>query len=1346
MDTSVNSSVFDDKVTLAKLNGDSFENIVKALAMEKFGPSGEVYPAGADAGRDFFYSGKIPGYEGKDWNGNLILQAKYKLSLRGTPDVTWLIAQLSRELKKFSDPLFAGTLPEYYIIATNINLSGADVATGTKKNKGGLTKIKEHMKRWKSEIGLKDFDIWPAEKIETFLSASPGVRTRYAAYLTPGDVIKQLLDNLSSQKKNLEQALKIYLIHTLNRDKNVRLKDAGSVGDDQIRASQVFVDLPISDGKHYPDEFERTFIREAITASKGIFNTSLISGEQSHKNRKNNKYVLLGGPGQGKSTASLFLIQTFRAALLRYDDNTQLDEATDFLISEIFERIAEEQISKAIPARYPIWISLPQFADKISKAKIASAEVPSLLSFVAAEIKNVTKVDITSSDVRNWLSVMPWIFTFDGLDEVPASGERTAVLDAIQNLIAETELLNGDVIFIATTRPQGYNSDFASDMWTHWELSDLSPPKAISYARLLAKSYYKNDEDRQQKIIEQLENSLESKSTHRLMKSPLQVTILHMIVDTGGGVPTSRWNLFNEYFDILKKREKSKGGGIQKILDKNLAQIGPIHQRVGLVLHVESESAGMATSTLTSERLKILIEKFLNSEGFDEEETQQRINELSELSLHRLVLLSSREEGRISFDVRSLQEFMAASALTASSPEYIEKRLLALAGKSHWQHVFTIAVSRCFSDDNLHYLRQIITSIPRALEATHTHKIVGNGASLALALFVDGIAADQPNHRRALAVHALELLNHGPYYTSAPLTELYEPHTARILDHELEEKYLSSNNHEIKAAAWSFIFAKNYKTGESLDSFIETHWPRNPKDAFEIFKYGVFPRSDKDFLKFLSKDIFATACSKILNKAETLTDKLRDFIDRSEFLERQKAQGYVSLTSKERQLLNIFKALFTYHTQSYFLIEKGHVGFSFTPISSLKNVVRPKHGYDFEDEWELVFAAADFSRSPTVETLNGCVISFLKIKDTSEFQVVLDRLPWVIAQTLQNKNISSLTFSDEILAGEYGTPDEWQRAEERFLTKGLITADFVYTADHSSLDKNIGTIGRPHLSTFNLMDSELSVKESILALCEHWQNATNTTEKYYLALAIEFNSIMFDSVPEFDEAQSNLIVEIIYNSNKSNQGREHLNYQVLGCLNYKKITADNIQRLAELSISTRLKIVSGSIDWTTSPDVGLLCSHLHIDASKFGLVNLICALKLTHSKCKESPPIDVLEALTTHEDASIRFSASSILLLTKNMDNSRFISCLSQIDLGEGQDDHHLNILDKILGYVDLPVSQRADLAADLIGLYKHSNKKLVPNFKTRLKALLDSELSGLTNNEVWNDLKLPADAFFSIR
>jgi hypothetical protein len=88
---------------LGRLNPISFERLVRALCFAKLGPAGTVYSSGPDGGRDFTYDGAIIGYEGKRWQGYLVVQAKFKdPSLSNSDDIKWLKTQLDGELKKYT--------------------------------------------------------------------------------------------------------------------------------------------------------------------------------------------------------------------------------------------------------------------------------------------------------------------------------------------------------------------------------------------------------------------------------------------------------------------------------------------------------------------------------------------------------------------------------------------------------------------------------------------------------------------------------------------------------------------------------------------------------------------------------------------------------------------------------------------------------------------------------------------------------------------------------------------------------------------------------------------------------------------------------------------------------------------------------------------------------------------------------------------------------------------------------------------------------------------------------------------------------------------------------------------
>ena len=103
----------------------------------------------------------------------------------------------------------------------------------------------------------------------------------------------------------------------------------------------------------------------------------------------------------------------------------------------------------------------------------------------------------------------PWAIILDGLDEVPASSNRIAVLDAVQDLVVDISTRNADVLILATTRPQGYTDDFSDKIYRHLTLAPLSSTRAIHYSHRLVKARWGADIDRVEKTMVGLNQAVE---------------------------------------------------------------------------------------------------------------------------------------------------------------------------------------------------------------------------------------------------------------------------------------------------------------------------------------------------------------------------------------------------------------------------------------------------------------------------------------------------------------------------------------------------------------------------------------------------------------------------------------------------------------------------------------------------------------------------------------------------------------------------------------------------------------------------------------------------------------------
>ncbi|MBR1167648.1 hypothetical protein [Bradyrhizobium liaoningense] len=1044
---------------LGRLSPIAFERLIRALCFANMGPAGTVYSAGADGGRDFTYEGKIKGYEAKDWNGYLIIQCKFKdQSSSKIDDITWLKTQLDEELAKFLQPGLRLRKPDYYVLATNIQLSGADGVSNRrtgKSRRGGLTKIADLFAGWKEKLQIKDFDVWPHDKIADLLIAQPEIRQTYAQWITSGDVLAKTLQHFTSIRPDFGDVAVRYIKNSLQRDQYVRLRDAGSVSDLQIRTSQVIVDLPLANGDrpyttHFLEEEEISFeedeeansenaiaqlverAREKLDAETLVADEDL--GDGSARLTRN-KVVLMGGPGQGKSTVSLFLTQLLRAGILSQQHNLRRDPATKRLVAEILGRAESEQISTSFPPRFPCHISLPRYADAISAARESKNRLPSILTHLATEIGNSADLEIDRSDLRNWLRSYPWMLVLDGLDEVPPSGERPAVLEAIKVFLTEVSEVNADILIVVTTRPQGYNKDLSEELWEHWQLADLKPDQALRYAQAFGQARYPDDSLRREEVHRSLEKAASQAATARLMVTPLQVTILHFIVDTGGGVPTARWTLFNEYFEVLKKREKSKGGELQRILERHSLHLGPIHYRAGLVLQTDSEHSGGAGSTFTQDRLRHLIRNYLGSEGFVDPELHHRVEELMKLATDRLVLLSQQIEGTVSFEVRSLQEFMAAAALTSGDQEIMELRLSHIAGNSHWRHVFQIAASRCFADDSFHYRRATITQIARQMDSLEPDMTAGNGARLAVDLLFDGIALDQPNFRRPLIRHALEQLDLGSTAVDDRLASVCDA-TASDIVREVTSRKILEGKPTSTLSAWKLLFQISQLGQSWADDIIVQFWPRVDRLDSELIEKIAFPLGSQRVADLLA-NAFAKDGPTSGLQSQQLSDRLLVRNKRDERIDysRLRAMNFTSLyygDVLDRKDCAILRDLFpsAYHTVRFVSIANANAFSKFD-------------GRDFSTEpWRFIRGVKRFTEEPNRQTLASCIRDYQFNKGAPS---IWNFLPWPISIALSEASTQDdlQRISNEIGEGKRGDVEEWIAAEKRWEKSG-ITQDDLY--------------------------------------------------------------------------------------------------------------------------------------------------------------------------------------------------------------------------------------------------------------------------------------------------------------
>jgi hypothetical protein len=594
-------------------------------------------------------------------------------------------------------------------------------------------------------------------------------------------------------------------------DQYAQLEQAGHSADDAIPLSQVFLDLPTSttppaaedvDNEEFDSSrFVATIVRDAGATFKAPDDDDSAVPDRSSPRFAHTvpgRYVLIGGPGQGKTTVGQYLCQVFRYALLS-------DVPTRFLSADTLNALDgfnrqwqhdEPLVPKA--RRLPFRVVLGDLAKSL-----AEQETSSLLGYLARKFTVNSSSAVSVDEIERIMREYPSIIILDGLDEVPSSTNREALMNVVSNFLVDVAAGSLDVMLLATSRPQGYNEEFSPRQYAHHYLLPLSANDALKYGRQLAKTRFGDGNERYAKVVERIERAVHNPATARLTNTPLQVTILTLLVDRIGTPPEERWALFNAYYKLIFERETERDIESVAVLRTHSIDVDAIHRRVGLALQVESERSGGTDARLTVDQFSRIVDDYLEEEGNRQPLRDRLKAQIIEAASNRLVFLVGLESGQVGFEIRSLQEFMAAEGLMEGPDAVVQDRLKEVAASSHWRNVFLFAAGQCFSIRR--YLRDTIEAICVDLneDTNPSFRILRVGSALALDLLEDGPARKQPTKRRSLTRLAVKLLEL-PHQEVRRLAEVCEDDTCDIFFEQIRKDLKNAVDYT-KSSAWACL-------------------------------------------------------------------------------------------------------------------------------------------------------------------------------------------------------------------------------------------------------------------------------------------------------------------------------------------------------------------------------------------------------------------------------------------------------------------------------------------------------------------------------------------------------------
>jgi hypothetical protein len=1019
----------------SRLSSRSFEQLIQTLGTKVLGPGTTIFGDGPDGAREATFEGKVPYPSASDqWDGYIVVQAKFKQRNEGVrKDGQWAIEQLRGELEKFASRPKGLRRPQYYLFCTNVILT-------PKPGTGSKEKLLRVFSEYCDRLPLKGQDVWDYDKLRAYLDAHSEVRRSYAAWITPGDVLAALASYVERFKPDFQKTITTFLQKEVLSDQYVNLDQAGHSTEEQIPMARVFVDL-IATSRATADiessqigEPQKGFVHEILEAGNRrlLQDSSVPRGESTVQSPATaepdyGRFVLIGGPGQGKSTTAQYLCQVYRTALL-HDRSRSLSPECQSALNLISRHCKTENLPSPGARRFPIRVVLSDFAEKLASDKPDAPR--SVLAYIAQRIEHRTTFGVSVGDIREWLANYPWFLVLDGLDEVPASSNRNQVLSAIMEFWVDVATSGGDLLVLATTRPQGYGRDFSPDYYAHRYLVPLSMRSALRYAERLTEARFGHDVERRKRVMERLTNASGADATARLMTSPLQVTIMATLVDRAGQPPPERWRLFSEYYDVIYKREMERDNPAAGILRNHKTNIDGIHQLAGLELQTEGERTGRTDARLSRSDFTSIVKLRLSNEGYAGDELDELCRSITDAATQRLVFLVGIDADRIGFEIRSLQEFMAAEALMEGTDGEITERLKAIAPITYWRNVFLFAAGKCFTH-RLH-LRDVVISVCDNLneESDLDHRAL-TGSEVALDLVRDGTARQHPKYQNRLTRLSCRLVVRPAGIIHQLVADSYYDGVDQVFREEVPKGLLtgalSDLSGGISTASWLAMRGVTWAL-ELADS----NWPQEAEFQKVILK-RLAGAARNPWMEGKLTD-FAAAAPNLVQSFKGIEKLVPSALEMAVGL----ISGHVD--SAKGVVLNVpgsSSRIFIYQAVS---CNDPKLGRSLLELPPLPGV------------WESLRECGNFLLRSTKAELASWIEKAAAFDDWDFIQSV--RWPWPLRACLRlaESPPELKNLAQRALNGEFGDKDDWLAAEARWT--GGITPD-----DFAAFDSRGGAIG-----------------------------------------------------------------------------------------------------------------------------------------------------------------------------------------------------------------------------------------------------------------------------------------------
>jgi hypothetical protein len=472
-----------------------------------------------------------------------------------------------------------------------------------------------------------------------------------------GYTVEYLLEMKASHEKNqqkrnaIEAPLRAYLGDRYTAENSVQFHQVDLRGPS---VDAMFVDVPIGcrrDGTQVAGLLQR--IASSAPGDTGSLERStglVITGATQallHPEWSGNA-VLVGGPGQGKSTLLQYVCQFHRARRLGRSE------------------YAADSITTTETVRFPIRIDLrkyaqwavepaPLFSGKKGKSKKTATPESwrSIESFLVKEISDhIGAHNFSVHDLVLLLATEPVLLALDGLDEVASMAARTQVIDEIVQMHGRIGVDAADLVVLLATRPGSSLQPLtASGMFPVLHLQRLTSGLRLQYLTRWCQVTNLSPEATA-KLQATFMDSQHVPHINELAAYPMQLAILLHLLYRRQFLPQQRTELYAEYLKTFLDREQTQDK--EPLLRQKRRVLEETHAYLGWYLQAKAEE-GRSAGSITRTELRKLLREYL----VGREEEQTLADEIYSAITDRVLCLVERDDA-FEFEVQSLREYFAA--------------------------------------------------------------------------------------------------------------------------------------------------------------------------------------------------------------------------------------------------------------------------------------------------------------------------------------------------------------------------------------------------------------------------------------------------------------------------------------------------------------------------------------------------------------------------------------------------------------------------------------------------------------------------------------------------------------